>query len=367
MPDLKSKKIAVTMDMAGCPNRCRHCWLGHMPNGKVRSDVLEEVVGKFRKWKPEGETEPYFDKIIVNTWFREPDFAPDYKELHALEERLGDEVLRFELLSVWRLARDREYAKWAADIGTKACQISFFGMEETTDFFTGRKGAFKDNLTATDRLLDAGIAPRWQFFLNERNESELEAFVGLIEGLKLEERCDEIGAKFGFFAHIPAPDGEAFDLEGSRPKEGFIGSIPEYMKKKTLEHFGTGSLDEVVGRPEKDLLPELLREDEPFGKEPPLLAFMVTPILDVYSNIGELKKWWRLGNLGAEPLDAVMERFLNDDVLGLRVNFRIPVSELARRYGRKDSEFLYTGEDLIRRWMRMYGEDNGSFSEPLPT
>ena len=28
----KSRKLALVVDMYGCPNRCRHCWLGRLPN-----------------------------------------------------------------------------------------------------------------------------------------------------------------------------------------------------------------------------------------------------------------------------------------------------------------------------------------------
>ena len=43
MPAL-SPQIAVALDMAGCPNRCRHCWLGHTPNKRIPEETLREVV-----------------------------------------------------------------------------------------------------------------------------------------------------------------------------------------------------------------------------------------------------------------------------------------------------------------------------------
>jgi len=67
--------------------------------------------------------------------------------------------------------------------------------------------------------------------------------------------------------------------------------------------------------------------------------------------------WWRLGNLRAEGIDKIMDRYENDEVPGLHVNFRIPVSHLAQKYARKNSQSIYTREDLILRWLRMWGED----------
>lgn len=356
MPKIKSRDVAITMDMAGCPNRCKHCWLGHTPNRKVKENVIREVVEQFRSWSIKGESEPFFNNITVNTWYREPDYLDNYKELWELEKELSDKPMRFELLSIWRLARDEEYAKWAKDIGTEACQITFFGMEENTDYFAGRKGAFKDNLTATKRLLDVGIIPRWQLFINEKNRKELHEFVELIKTLELEEKTHKLGTEFSCFAHIPAPDGKAFELEGIRPKQDIIFDIPDYLKEKTTKHFKVDTFDEVIGKPEKELLPELLQQDSPNG-DYPNLAFMVTPELDVYSNIGEPMKWWCLGNLNKDGIEEIMDRFINDKIPGFHVNFNIPVSELARKYGRQDSEYMYTKDDLIRRWMRMWGEE----------
>jgi len=138
------------------------------------------VVQQFKEWVYPGEQEPFANPLNVMTWYREPDFASNYRELYELEKELSEgKTTRFELLSIWRLARDESYAKWVRDVGvpdkrlgtnadegTQSCQISFFGMEKTTDYFTQRRGSFRDNLVATERLLEVGIKPRWQLFLN---------------------------------------------------------------------------------------------------------------------------------------------------------------------------------------------------------
>ena len=38
------KKIILAVDMYGCPNRCKHCWLGHMPNKKLKNGDDELIV-----------------------------------------------------------------------------------------------------------------------------------------------------------------------------------------------------------------------------------------------------------------------------------------------------------------------------------
>lgn len=360
MPKINSREIAVIMDMAGCPNRCRHCWLGHPPNRRVSEDIFRWVVKQFREWIQPGQKRPFAKPLTAMTWYREPDYAPNYQELWELEKELSDQgaAKRFELLSIWRLARDIGYAKWARDIGTEICQISFFGLEESTDYFTGRRGSFKDSLLATERLLAVGIRPRWQLFLTQALMPELEAFVELIKAMELEKRVRELGHEFEVFLHPIAPDGEAFNIEHLRPTVDALSVVPGYLAEKTKDYWEASALEECLGKAEKDWIAELSKEDQPFATFPPTLAFMVTPELDVFSNLGEPMPWWKLGNLETDGIDKIIHAYENDAVPGLHVNFHIPVSQLAQTYGRKESQYLYPQDDLILRWLRMWGEDH---------
>jgi len=214
-----------------------------------------------------GKDYPFIERLTFFTWYREPGFAPDYRELWELEKELSTnhEAKRWELLSIWRPARDEAHAQWAADIGTEGCQISFFGLEETSDYFTRRPGSFEDSLVATERCLDAGIRPRWQLFLTQRIIPELDALLALVDQMDLEQRVWQLGHDFEIFIHMPGPGGEGFRIEHLHPT--------------------------------------------------------------------------------ADALTAM-----------LYANFHVPVSELARRYGRRDSRLLYRPSDLEERWLRLWGE-----------
>ncbi len=50
MEEIKFKKIAVCLDMAGCPSRCKHCWIGHLPNGKLSKSDLIFTAKCFKKY-----------------------------------------------------------------------------------------------------------------------------------------------------------------------------------------------------------------------------------------------------------------------------------------------------------------------------
>lgn len=125
------KRITVCLDMYGCPNRCKHCWVGHSSNGNLTKDDLIFVAEKFR---------PFTNALTVYDWYREPDYRDNYQELWDLCSRLSDvRENHFELISVWRIVRDREYVKWLSALGLKKAQLTLFGGQEKTDLYTGRE------------------------------------------------------------------------------------------------------------------------------------------------------------------------------------------------------------------------------------
>lgn len=155
-------RIGVAADMQGCPNRCRHCYLGKRPKGKMGPADLRRMVEQFRSFRGTGGADAPWTEVQVSSWFFEPDFRSDYRELYTLENELsGLPSVRpqYELLSAWRAARDEDYAPWLCEIGLRAGQLTFFGMEEATDWGWRRKGAFCDLMVTTERLLAAGIRP----------------------------------------------------------------------------------------------------------------------------------------------------------------------------------------------------------------
>ncbi len=180
MPKINGERIGVAFDMQGCPNRCRHCWLGPGSGQTLSEEDVRWGASQFRDFLSGWNSS--VRSLSFATWFREPDFRDDYRHLYELEAELGDGVPnRYELLSVWRLARDDTYAEWAKSVGPDTCQISFFGLKKTTDWFHRRDGAFEDALTATRRLLDVGMKPRWQIFLTTKLLPELNQFLELID------------------------------------------------------------------------------------------------------------------------------------------------------------------------------------------
>ncbi len=352
MPEIDARRIGLALDVAGCPNRCRHCWLTCHANQPMDERAILEVAGVFR-----AALSVRTECFQVLTWIREPDFHPDYARLRELERELSDEAVADDwgLLSVWRLARDPHYADWAREHrGAKTCQITYFGTGETNDWFYRRKGAHDDCMAATEACLRAGIIPRWQLFLTKKMVPHLDEWEPLIRDLRLRERCEEIGGEFTVFIHTPSPDGEAFGLERLRPTKADIEAVPMCLMSESRRHL---RCVDPLGEPEGRLVRRVLSGELDIPPTlPPQLWFQVTPSFDVYSNLGEMSPPWRLGNLQIDSITDIIRRLETDFPPAFRPAFGVPTPELARAWGQPRGRRYYTPSDLRARWVKQWRE-----------
>ncbi len=338
--------LTVCVDMHGCPNRCKHCWLGHQKNGSLKAEDLIFAAESFR---------PFAEKLVMYDWYREPDFADDYREMTALRERLSDiKPEHFELFSFWRAARDSEYVRWLKSIGVERVQITLFGSEDTTDFYVGRKGAFREIMTATDRLIENGIAPRLQIFINKNNLSELPFLSELAR--ELEKRCEQAGLEFAAFVHQGSCEGANAELYDIRVTSEDLSAIPDDLAKATLKHFGAKTLPDVFGQPESELFKELSGDNgtERLSDNPPV--FYVDGDFDVYPNFSAPAPYWRLGNLKEDGAAAIVRNYRENRSAAQQARLNIPISEMARQCGAPESGRLFTKGDHIGYLLNRYCE-----------
>jgi len=373
MPPSRTRDLIIAMDVAGCPNRCRHCYLGREANPRLTPDDLRWAAAQFRSVNGDPTRSLAFDRLTVMSWAREPDFSPNYRALYALEHELSDgDPLRFELLSVWRLARDPDYARWARSVGTAICQLSLFGVGATQDWFCRRPGAYADTLRATEVLLEAGIVPRWQLFLTRRILPELDDLLRTIDRLHLRERAAELGGAFTLFIHPPGPDGEARHLEPLRPTMDETLAVPNEILAESRAHLGR----QVLWRTEADLYAEIVAREPWYPHTydmPERLCFYIKGNGDVCTNVGTWEPWWVLGNLRRDGAGAIVDRFSQHDCLGLRAIHAVPPANLARRYGDPVGQRVYGGvDDVLAGYLGEYcreasqepGAPRGTGQEP---
>lgn len=328
--------VSLVLDMFGCPNRCKHCWLGHMKNKKMTDSDSEYVVNEFKK---------KYDDITFYSWLREPDYCDNYEERWNKDNVLSTihKPLRFELASFYRIVRDKNYVDFLNKVGTKKVQLTFFGLKDMTDKYIGRIGAFEELLEATEILIDNGIIPRWQIFINEENKDEILKLISLTEELKLKERCKD----FSFFIHAGSCDGENAKLYSIRIKKESINPllIPYFLEYNynftESECYSRliGSSDHFVPHHNDDIV---LNIDNEFN---------------VYFNYTNIRPIWCIGNIKSDGINTIYTRILNDDVPALNEAKKITLSQLAKKYGDKKSTRLFELDDYKMYLLNCYLED----------
>ena len=343
---MKFKEITVCLDMYGCPNRCKHCWLGTTPNGNMSVSEMEFAAAQFK---------PFTDCFQIYDWYREPDYRDNYQELYRLCNQLSDKPIEhFELISFWRLVRDKEYVKWLSFLGLKKAQLTLWGSQETTDYYIGRKGAYTEILETMEILLENKISPRIQTFINKSNLDELIHVENLIKRLDLEERCRSFGGEFSFFLHQGSCDGENEKLYDVRVTPEDLKQIPELLEKHTLRHFKKSNIMDVFGRTEQSLYEELVQDHSTAGYVSDSPVFFIDKDFNVYPNITAPAPHWCLGNLKKHGSKTVLENYVESNSAAQRTRLTVPICDIVKSQGSSTSQHLFNKGDYIEYLLNKY-------------
>lgn len=309
---MDDRSLSICADLFGCPNRCKHCWLGHMPNRRMEDDADQRIMQYF---------DPYFSSIAFYSWMREPDFCQNYKERWERDVAISKNAKpqRFELASFYRIVRDKDYIPFLKSVGTEKVQLTFFGLKEIQDRYVGRKGAYEEIMQASDLLIENGIIPRWQCFINEENAQEILTIFDMYEEIK-RTRCPEME----FFVHVGSCDGENRKLYPIRMNKADIPQklIPYYY-----------AYEEVLTEAE---CCRLLQEDNAhpdFAPDEESPVLYVSNTYDVYFNVANTTKPWIIGNMKEIDSAEMMRRIDQQDTYALNKAKEVTWAELVARYG----------------------------------
>lgn len=247
------------------------------------------------------------------------------------------------------MARDPDYVLFLKEVGVKRVQLTYFGMEEMTDKYVGRKGAFQELLKATDILIANQIAPRWQAFINEENKNQIRGLVDLANTLQLEERCASFGESFEFFVHCGSCDGENRKLYNIRIEKDHI---PEKIRPYYLNY------DKAVTEQE---CCELLKEDTSHiiyhNKEQ--IVLYVSNTFDVYFNFTHMTEAWKVGNLKNTKPEEMIRKIIEEDTDALNAAKTITIKTLVERYGKMHSKRTFFIEDYKSYLLNCFLEESG--------
>lgn len=343
---MRFNKITACLDMYGCPNRCKHCWLGATPNGNMQISELEFVAKQFR---------PFTDCFQIYDWYREPDYRDNYRELYSFCNQLSDKPIEhFELASFWRLVRDDEYVKWLYSLGVKKVQLTIFGSEETTDFYVGRKGAYSEILNAIEILIKNKISPRIQTFVNKNNIDELGHIENLIKNLDLDDRCRSFGGEFSFFLHQGSCDGENEKLYDVKVTPDDLTKIPALLEAYTLRWLGKNNIMDVFGKTEQSLYDKLIEDRSTFSYVSNSPVFYIDKDFNVYPNITSPARHWCLGNLKEHGAEKVLDNYAKSKSAAQQTRLTVPLCDIVKAQGNGASKRLFGEDDYIEFLLNRY-------------
>lgn len=323
-----NKKLILTVDMYGCPNRCKHCWLGHMNNKNMKESDDGFIVNFFK---------PYFNSITYYSWLREPDFTDDYINRWKRDNQISinSKPQRFELASFFRLVRDKKYVRFLKSLNVNSVQLTFFGLKKLTDKYVGRNGAFEELLQATEILINNKIAPRWQAFINQENAQEIVGILKLSETLNLRERCRAFNRDFIFFVHSGSCDGEnrkLYDIRINKediPKEliTYYPDLKNMYAESELCNMLKNDYSHFVYHNDNDIVLNISNE------------------FDVYFNFTHMLDNWKIGNLKLNNPDEMVKNILTENIPALNIAREITIAELVERYGNFRSHKIFDSYD----------------------
>lgn len=312
-----NKHLTICLDMQGCPNRCKHCWLGDLPNKQLDDSYANFLIKLFK---------PYFKDITFYSWLREPDFCSNYQERWVKDNELSTiKPQRFELASFYKIVRDSNYVKWLKEVGTNKVQLTLFGLEETTDKYVGRSGAYKELIRASEILKENGIEPRWQIFIYQTNKDEVVELLNLAREKQIKE----------VFVHEGSCDGNNRKLYDIRINKS---EIPEVVKDYFLDYPNILSEKECI---------DILKDDESHfvphnDKE---IILYITSDLNIYFNFTNPSPAWKIGNIQDDEIDDLVRKAVEEDIPALMLTKTIKIKELIRKYGDINSDKVFSLDD----------------------
>lgn len=227
--------------------------------------------------------------------------------------------------------RDDNYVRFLKSVGVNTVQLTFFGTEEMTDWYVGRKGAYQELLQATEILIENQIALRWQVFINAKNSKDIVSLLTKSKELKLSERCKAFGKEFSFFIHSGSCDGENRKLYPIRINKEDVPTelIPYYTN--FLETKTEAELCELLANDNTCFVYHNKNE----------ITLNIANNFDVYFNFTHMRPKWKIGNILTDDSSELVRRIINEDIPALTLARNTPVCELVKRIGNPKSHKIF--------------------------
>lgn len=209
----------------------------------------------------------------------------------------------------------------------------------------GREGAHEDTVTGTRILVDAGLVPRFQIYLNRKGLGLIDEFFHDLGKLKVLETMREQEMPINIHCMTFGSAGVGLANHGYRIETEDMGSIPEWLIQSTQAHFG----EPFNLATEAEVAMKVLNApDGPIHPKEHWLWFFVDKRYDVFANVTTLHQNSKLGNLNRDTWSEILDRYVDNAPPALQTVFTATRHQVVERHFQSDSKKLYMGEeDLI--------------------
>ncbi len=348
--------IKLSLQIAGCPNTCRHCKDGGRPPFGALMGLADTrwVLEQFRS---------VADMLLPCVYF-EPTAHPEMVALWELSREFSNDPEMD-----WSVFSTNGYGIANADdpeavlqrlhaTGVRRLVLTLHGERQHHDWFVRRSGAF-DDIWQTARLCaPCGLSTHSNFYVDRRNVADFEPFLDRVAALG-GATDGQAETYLGLPDFLPSPRLRTYE-QTLRPRPADLEPIRHHVCERwggDLEDYTEGSWVSRLLDPADSLaLPEQPR-DQAKGA-----AFIVDAAFDIYE-----MPWpyaWsmmrhgrvRHGNLRADGLDAIIERHLAWE----RPHYPT-ATELAQRYGDRNSDLMHRNPMSLRaKWIDRWLAEHGS-------
>lgn len=337
-------ELQIALDMGGSSSKCKYFELEYGKESKLQIDDLDLVYELF---------DPYAKKLAIYSYYKEPDYLANYQELFEKEQKLSshDIYKRPNIISIYRLNRDKTYIEWLKKIGIKKVKITFSGLESNTDYFTGRTGFYKESLNALNILIENEIIPIIEIIINKKNLNDLKKFLFLIEKLQIKEKVETLNDDFIIYGNIGKPTGENLKNIAYRITEKDLRLIPETLVNETRKYLG---IKNPFGIPEHILYEKYIKKDNYFNLKCGKLKLYINHKFDVY--FLSTSRYFRLGNLRKNQVFEILENYENNKSFIQDISIKIKIKDLVKEFGNQNGIWLFNEDDYLLYLLELYSE-----------
>lgn len=330
--DLEERKLHIRVFLAPCSCRCRFCCYGQYNRSKrISFAQYTQVLQKFSNLKQTHGIEPCC--FVYNSLE-----YPELPEQIRLSKELGypyENVLNMNINGT-KIRHGVDLEQWVLhlkELGAVSGMLSFFGLEETHDAFSGRKGYFCYLKECSDQLRKQGIRSVGQIFLHRGMLHEVQL---LAEHLKA--HCDEV--RFLLMEYL----GNAKNMLSEFLTQQDFDNLPDSVRAAIPSAYRQKL------KTEKEWVSLAQQQRFPSMRFAEYVLFLTPENID-----------WVLQN----DVDTILDWFREKN---RRLQDSIPSMEaLASQYGDVDNLALYDCRDVLRKWLDQYYQAEGLDSSLLYT